>query len=75
MVYEPQKCIKCGICVRLTEKHGEKFGFTYIGRGFDVEIGIPFNEELASWIIENCGKSCGGLSNWGNFVEEFGNHI
>lgn len=46
VVYEPQKCIKCGICVRLTEKHGEKFGFTYIGRGFDVEIGIPFNEEL-----------------------------
>ena len=46
VVYEPQKCIKCGICVRLTEKYGEKFGFTYIGRGFDVEIGIPFNEEL-----------------------------
>jgi len=46
VVYEPQKCIKCGICVRLTEKHSEKFGFTYIGRGFDVEIGIPFNEEL-----------------------------
>jgi NADH dehydrogenase/NADH:ubiquinone oxidoreductase subunit G len=46
VVYEPQKCIRCGICVRLTEKYGEKFGFTYIGRGFDVEIGIPFNEEL-----------------------------
>jgi NADPH-dependent glutamate synthase beta subunit-like oxidoreductase len=46
VIYEPQKCIKCGICVRLTEKHGEKFGFTYIGRGFDVEIGIPFNEKL-----------------------------
>jgi NADPH-dependent glutamate synthase beta subunit-like oxidoreductase len=46
VVYEPQKCIRCGICVRLTEKHGEKFGFTYIGRGFDVEIGIPFNEDL-----------------------------
>ena len=46
VVYEPQKCIKCGICVRLTEKDGEQFGFTYIGRGFDVEIGIPFNEKL-----------------------------
>ena len=46
IVYEPEKCIKCGICVRLTEKHQEKFGFTYIGRGFNVEIGIPFNESL-----------------------------
>ncbi len=46
VVYEPQKCIRCGICVRLTEKYGEEFGFTYIGRGFDVEIGVPFNEEL-----------------------------
>jgi len=46
LVYEPEKCIKCGICVRLTEKYGEPFGFTYIGRGFDVEIGVPFNESL-----------------------------
>lgn len=46
IVYEPEKCIKCGICVRLTAKHQEKYGFTYIGRGFDVEIGVPFNESL-----------------------------
>jgi hypothetical protein len=48
VVYEPQKCIKCGICVRLTEKYGERFGFTFIGRGFDVVIGVPFSEELQS---------------------------
>jgi hypothetical protein len=61
VVYEPQKCIKCGICVRLTEKYGEKFGFTYIGRGFDVEIGIPFNEELKdglSMIAVNVAEGC-----------------
>jgi NADPH-dependent glutamate synthase beta subunit-like oxidoreductase len=46
IVYEPEKCIKCGICVRLTAKHQERYGFTYIGRGFDVEIGVPFNETL-----------------------------
>jgi ferredoxin len=46
IVYEPEKCIKCGICVRLTEKYGEPFGFTYISRGFDVEIGVPFNESI-----------------------------
>jgi len=46
VVYEPRKCIKCSLCVRLAEKHSEKIGFTFIGRGFDVEIGAPFNEEL-----------------------------
>jgi hypothetical protein len=46
IVYEPEKCIKCGICVRLTAKHQEQYGFTYIGRGFDVEIGVPFNENI-----------------------------
>ncbi len=61
VVYEPQKCIKCGICVRLTEKYTEKFGFTYIGRGFDVEIGVPFNEELKQGLTataETVAKSC-----------------
>lgn len=46
IVYEPGKCIKCGICVRMTAKYQETFGFTYIGRGFDVQIGIPFDEKM-----------------------------
>jgi ferredoxin len=46
IVYEPNKCIKCGICVRLTREHQEEFGFTFIGRGFDVQIGVPFNESV-----------------------------
>lgn len=61
IVYEPEKCIKCGICVRLTEKHQEKYGFTYIGRGFDVEIGIPFNEsiyEALQTIAEKVADEC-----------------
>lgn len=46
VVYEPEKCIKCGICVRLTMKYQEKLGLTFIGRGFDVRVGVPFNEDL-----------------------------
>ncbi len=48
VIYEPSKCIKCGICVRLTEKYQEDFGFTFIGRGFEVVVGIPFNESIAA---------------------------
>jgi ferredoxin len=47
VVFEPGKCIKCGICVRLTAKYKEQFGFTFIGRGFDVRIGIPFNQPMS----------------------------
>ncbi len=46
IVYEPQKCIKCGICVKMTEKYSEEYGLTFIGRGFDVVIGVPYNENL-----------------------------
>lgn len=60
VIYEPQKCIKCGICVRLSEKYGEKLGFTYIGRGFDVEINIPFNEALDKGITLVAEKVAAG---------------
>ncbi len=48
VIYEPSKCIKCGVCVRITEKYREDYGLTFIGRGFEVVVGIPFNESLAS---------------------------
>ena len=52
VIYEPAKCIKCGICVRLTGKYKEKLGLAFIGRGFDVEIGVPFNEDLKQGLTE-----------------------
>jgi ferredoxin len=61
IIYEPQKCIKCGICVRLTALQKEKYGFTFIGRGFDVRIGIPFDETLQETLNETArdiAKAC-----------------
>ena len=61
VIYEPSKCIKCGICVRLAEKEKEKFGFTFIGRGFDVVVSVPFNkslEEALSRIAGQVVKGC-----------------
>lgn len=47
IIYEPSKCIKCGICVRITEKYKDEFGLTFIGRGFEVVVGVPFGESTA----------------------------
>ncbi len=61
VIYEPQKCIKCGICVRLTALQKDKYGFTFIGRGFDVKIGIPFDETLHATLNETArdiAKAC-----------------
>jgi NADH dehydrogenase/NADH:ubiquinone oxidoreductase subunit G len=45
-LYQPEKCIKCGLCVRISEKERERFGFTFVGRGFDVRPGIALNKTL-----------------------------
>jgi ferredoxin len=67
VVYEPGKCIKCGLCVRITEKGGEKFGLAFIDRGFDVSVqpslGVPLNHGLEKTAAE-CVSACptGALS-------------
>ncbi len=61
VIYEPGKCIKCGLCVRITEKAGQGLGLTFIGRGFDVRVGVPFGGTLAEALGEaaaQCVAAC-----------------
>ncbi|MEI7829373.1 MAG: FAD-dependent oxidoreductase [Prolixibacteraceae bacterium] len=67
VVYESNKCIKCGICVRLTRQYKEEFGFTFVGRGFDVKVGVSFNEGIEKGLAKTAAivaKACptGALS-------------
>lgn len=67
VIFEPGKCILCGICVKLTELANETLGLTFIGRGFDVQVATPFNrsiEEGLQKVAADCVKHCptGALS-------------
>jgi NADH dehydrogenase/NADH:ubiquinone oxidoreductase subunit G len=61
IVYEPEKCIKCGICVRITSQYKEKLGLTFIGKGFDVEVAVPFENETVNALEKTailCAENC-----------------
>jgi len=61
IVYEPEKCIKCSICVRITSRYKEELGLTYIGKGFDVEISVPFDNEQKNALEKTailCAEKC-----------------
>jgi ferredoxin len=47
VVYEPGKCIKCGLCVQITSRYKEPLGLTFIGRGFNVRVGASFDRAIA----------------------------
>ncbi len=73
VVYESGKCIKCGLCVSITKLRGEKLGLTFVNRGFDVRIRVPFNKTLKDALAKaarECIESCptGALS-WMNAEE------
>ena len=61
IVFEPGKCIVCGICVKLAEMAAEPLGLTFVGRGFDVRVSAPFDrtiEEGLQKVAAECVEQC-----------------
>ncbi|MCX6241764.1 MAG: 2Fe-2S iron-sulfur cluster-binding protein [Bacteroidetes bacterium] len=56
VVYEAEKCIKCGICVEITKSEHELQGLTYIGRGFDVRINVPLGGSMEGALVRTGKK-------------------
>ncbi|OPZ30505.1 MAG: Glutamate synthase (NADPH) small chain [Lentisphaerae bacterium ADurb.BinA184] len=57
LVYEPGKCIACGLCVRITQRAGERLGLGFAGRGFATKVTVPFGEPLSAG-LEKCAAAC-----------------
>lgn len=61
VIFEPAKCIACGICVRIAAEAGEKLGLGFVGRGFTVRTAVPFSESLREGLRETareCALKC-----------------
>ncbi|MBN1361448.1 MAG: FAD-dependent oxidoreductase [Sedimentisphaerales bacterium] len=61
VVYEPGKCIDCGICIEIASQAREKLGLTFVGRGFDVRVAVPFSAPLSDGLRlvgERCVAAC-----------------
>jgi len=61
IIYEPGKCIDCGLCIQIAAAAGEKLGLTFVGRGFDVRVAVPFDHSIADALkqsADQCVKAC-----------------
>ena len=47
IIFEPGKCIKCGLCVQMAKKAGEQLGLSFEGRGFEMKIVVPLKKSLS----------------------------
>ncbi len=61
VVYEPGKCIKCGLCVQISQESGEETGVSFIGRGLHVQVDVPFKRSIKEALRksgEKCAECC-----------------
>jgi predicted molibdopterin-dependent oxidoreductase YjgC len=61
VLFEPGKCIKCELCVKIATAAGEPLGLTFVGRGFDVQLSVPFDHDLdegLSRVAAECVAAC-----------------
>jgi len=61
VVFESGKCVKCGLCVRITKRAGEELGLAFAGRGFNSQVTVPFGESLQNGLriaAAECVAAC-----------------
>ena len=61
VLFEPGKCILCGICVKIASDAAEPLGLTFVGRGFEVRVAAPLDEGFEQGlqkVAAECAKAC-----------------
>jgi len=57
VIYEPGKCICCGLCVRITRQECEPYALSFVGRGFGVQV-APSLEKDISQALQKAAARC-----------------
>ncbi len=61
VIFEPGKCIDCGLCVQITRRAGEQYGLALVGRGFNVRVVVPMGKSLSEGLAKaaaQCVAAC-----------------
>ncbi len=61
VIFEPGKCIDCGLCIEIASTAGEPLGLTFVGRGFDVRVSVPLDrsfEATLQKVASECAAAC-----------------
>ncbi|OQW96329.1 MAG: hypothetical protein BWK77_05260 [Verrucomicrobia bacterium A1] len=81
LVFEPGKCIKCGLCVRITARDEITPGMTFLARGYDARIAPSFEDGLlkalgssAAECVEACPTAALAFRRWEN-ARDPGDHL
>jgi ferredoxin len=57
IVFEPGKCILCGLCVQ-TAKDCNGAGLAFAGRGFKTEVAVPLHKILDDGLTKEAAEKC-----------------
>jgi ferredoxin len=61
VIFEPGKCILCGICIHIAKQAAEPLGLTFVGRGFNVQVAAPLNRPFSDGLQQvaaDCVRHC-----------------
>jgi ferredoxin len=61
VLFEPGKCIDCGLCIQIAAAAGEEIGLTFVGRGFNVRVAVPLDrhlDEALRKVAADCVAAC-----------------
>ncbi|MCG3177767.1 MAG: Ferredoxin--NADP reductase [Phycisphaerae bacterium] len=59
--YESHKCIVCGACVAIAGAERDKLGLTWVGRGFNVRVAVPWDGPMSDALgdlARRCAEAC-----------------
>lgn len=57
LVFEPGKCILCGLCVQ-TARQFDGAGLAFAGRGFETRIAVPLSKILDGALSQEAAQKC-----------------